>query len=136
MTTKQKLVDTFLKPSLSGATAVLAAKAVYGGGGIEMFGRLYPGSLVLFALGAATSFGAEVVGNYILPLIPNNLRGADAQKKLVEPTLSGLLTWVVLDKVSLNSYATNVGFIQPFVLGAGSNVAADYATSIVKDYVN
>jgi hypothetical protein len=74
------------------------------------------------------SLGAEFFGDVILPKLQTGTLSADTIKMLYEPSVVGLSNYAAT-KATENF--NNSGFVAPFAIGAGSNVAAAYAAKTI-----
>lgn len=135
MSNKQmKLLDTLLVPVLSGAYAAAISKFFYGEeGSLYYFGMELPAIPGLGAAIFASSLLGNIIGNYALPMIPNNVKFANMEKLIALPFLTGASATGLF---YLGAPTAVDNLMRPFKLGFMSEIGAQYSVDIVKPYVN
>ena len=131
--TKTRILDTLIVPGITGATAAVATFATGDSfsSKMRMFGMdvSTPIAVGLTTLGA--SLLGEVIGNWALPYIPGNFKGARTEKMLIKPVATGAAL-IALMMVAAPEALHQGSYVFPFLLGAGSEVAGRYLSDIVR----
>jgi hypothetical protein len=71
---------------------------------------------------AISNFVGEYLAKMVYDKLPQNLKGISGMEKLVVgPVLSGLVTYGTFKLMGVED-----GFMQPFIIGAGSSALASY----------
>lgn len=130
MSTKSKLYDALLVPTLAGAIAAGGVYFVLGEtGSTPIGGRLYPGWALAGGSVFAGSLLANNIGVWVLDKIPANQRFANMERMLIAPAVTGLAAggvWFLTAPVEMSAIAKVVA------VGAASEIGAQYASDIVK----
>ena len=131
--TKSRLIDTFMVPSITGAAASVATFAT--GDSFSSKMRLLGMDVSTPIAVGVTTLGAsllgEIIGNWALPYIPGNYRSAKTEKLIIKPAFTGAAL-VALMMVAAPEALSQGSYVFPFLLGAGSEVAGRYISDIVK----
>lgn len=130
MTTTQKLVQQFEKPVVIGATGYLVAMAMgkdsLGPAPLPLIGTSVSPSVLYALLAAGSSFAAEILANWILPMLPkNSAEMVRLEQAVAAPVMNGLVN-VAAIKFLYPEYDTQDSLLQPFVIGALSEALGTY----------
>ena len=132
MNSKQRAIDTFVPPVVTGMAAALGSVMVHGTGVIPMFGHNIPSTVAFGATAAAASFIGGVLFNYAAPHIPHNLRNAEAEKLMVKPVLTGAACFGLLKATA----ESDVDFAPNFGIGAVSELIGQQTGNAAKSFVS
>lgn len=120
----EKLAQTLAKPLMCGAAgAALSYAVAEGANPVLIAGKILPGWVVVGGTVAVASYAGEIGKNYILPYLQGGSL-AQLEGSVLEPALTGVATYGAF---YLMDQADSSTFVTQFLLGAGSNVAGDYA---------
>lgn len=123
-----RLKSQFAKPIVVGAISYLAAGLTG-----EKFNVTLPllgevsKSTFYGLLGVGSSMGAEVLHNWVLPYLPQSDMAVQAENALLAPALSGAINIAAIQLIGSSGLAEASGYMEPFLLGAGSQIAGDYS---------
>jgi len=127
-----KLIST---PILNGSILAATGVVLYGSMSVSanVFGISVPGPVVDFALGAASSFVADIATDYVLPTMSKDTKVQTIESKILNPALAGAVL-VGLNTAVQGSFPNSSGdMIRTFLLGAGSELGSLYLYSTFKD---
>ncbi len=131
---EDKYLDKFLVPALSGIYAGLGSVALGETGSLPVMGQLVNGPLGIGGIVFCSSLLCNAVAPEILERIPGNYKWANFEKNAGKPVLTGLAA-TILVKATVPT-ATSAGMMKPFVIGFGSEIAAQYTENTVKDLIH
>ncbi len=128
LNTTGKLIDQVVKPVMNGAIVYLGAKAL----GFDttlslpLVNKSMDAPMALGVAGVASSFGAELAHNFILPHINQHSKLGQMEAMLLAPAINGgLLAGIVYAGDPLAVY--NFGMPKLIGLGAAAEVGNTYA---------
>lgn len=133
MSRQARLMDTLLTPVLSGVAASAISYFVYDENGVLLyFGMELPAVPAIGAVVALSSLAGNAAGNYLLPMIPGNIKFAHFEKLVFMPLLTGSANAALM--YFGNPMAQN-NLMRPFKIGALAEIVGQYSTDSVKPYV-
>ena len=125
---KGKIVETLAKPAFVGVVGALGARVLLGeDGDLVLFGKALLGWLGIGGTVMLGSYIGEVSHEWLLPLIPKNEKYASLEGAVLSPVICGLSVYGIMKVGNV----VDPEFIRTFALGAGSEVAGDYAYNAV-----
>ena len=124
--TKDKIAKYVLKPAIAGLVGTVAAAVVLreSGGPLYAFGSEYNAPLFAGGMCAVSNIGASLAHDYVLPHIPHNEKFINSEAALLAMAASGGSIYVA---GILTGLVEPSNFIYPIALGAGAQIASDYA---------
>lgn len=128
MSITDKLKAQIARPVVVGLMAALGAKAMGGNQWVATMPILGDVSKPVFygIVCAGSSFGAEILHNWVLPYLPQSDKAVQIENAVLAPAISAAVNVAVL-MVAYPALIKDVGIQEPIVLGIGSEVAGSYA---------
>lgn len=116
-------LQILVKPTTSGvAGALFSYLLMEGSDSIIVMDRIIPGYVLVGVVVAGSAFLAEFAKEWLAPYI-GGMKYANFEISIVEPTVTGLSTYVLLMWMDKSDFGN---FLPAFLLGAGSNIVGDY----------
>ncbi len=118
------ILQTLMKPALSGLAGGALYVLINGNLEVLVMDKILPGWLVIGFVVAGASYVGEIGKNYILPSLGAGGKFEEIAISALEPALTGAAT---AGAVYLLGVSDAGSLLPAFLLGAGANVAGDYA---------
>lgn len=127
LNTTGKLIDQAVKPLINGAMVYLGAKAMGFDGSVSLplVNKSYDAPMSLGILGVASSFGAELAHNFVLPHINQHSKLGQMEAMALAPVINGGL-------LAAGVYVSSPNTLQ--YLGAGKVVGLGAAAEVANTY--
>ena len=121
-----KLKQTFAKPIVVGLIAAIGAQALGANFDVKVVGVTVSSTVFYGVVGVGSSLATETVRNFVLPYLPQSAYATQVEAAVLAPAINAALNLGFLQLVYPSIIAAG-GYMQPLILGVGSQVAGSYA---------
>jgi hypothetical protein len=127
MSFTDKLKSQIARPLTVGIVSALAAKAMGGDWSADLPLLGVVSKPVFYGVvGAASSFGSEILHNFALPYLPQSSQAVTIENALLAPAIHAALNVAVVSVV-FPAMASDVGLQEPILIGIGSEIVGGYS---------